>query len=514
MDPPATILPGQVAFRLLCHTATAGGVIGHSGTVIKRLENDTGARIRLENTVPNCHERVINVIGSSAMVRRIEIEGLGEMREVSQAQEALVRVFERVLEVEGTQEVEAVVGCRLLGGQGEIGAIMGRKGNVVDMIRKISGAQVRVLPRELLPACAFPTDELIQVMGGTVAVKKALLAIAQRLQFRSQMEKAEFLPQHNLSLPTLAGNSVDYSPFPIVHPLSPNTDKMVKLEEKSSRQKVVFRLLCAICTAGGVIGKGASYVKALERETGASIKLAASVAWAKERVATISALENPGPLYSPAQIATIRVFDRSIDIGVEMGVVLGTGKGDTVSARLLVTLKEVACLVDDGGKVASDISSVSVVKMQLLAGDHALHCSAEFDKVLKITGAYENVKSALYQVTDRLRDNMFSGIKPHVASSMHFPHSSLNISPYECEEITSPSEKVMTLTRELDQLGFSDKDESHYSPGLPHLQISGATIIVQDPCPGKGHGKVIVSRSLNQIEVAKSLLHAFVLPHP
>ncbi|KAM7519760.1 hypothetical protein LguiB_018722 [Lonicera macranthoides] len=314
-------------------------------------------------------------------------------------------------------------------------------------------------------------------MGGTVAVKKALLAIAQRLQYRSQMEKAEFLPQHSLSLPTLAGNSVDYSPSPIL---------------------------------GDVIGKGASYVKALERETGASIKLAASVAWAKERVATISALENPGPLYSPAQIATIRVFDRSIDIGVEMGVVPGTGKGDTVSARLLVTLKEVACLVDDGGKVASDISSVSVVKMQLLLGDHALHCSAEFDKVLKvqlflnykaienvldlivnfvqqqyteieresittgrcveavdrtsvvacatsnqydtsfslsITGAYENVKSALFQVTDRLGDNMSSSIEPHVASSMHFPHSSLNISPYECEEITSPSDKEMTLTQ-------------------------------------------------------------------
>ncbi|KAM7515803.1 hypothetical protein LguiA_005386 [Lonicera macranthoides] len=73
------------------------------------------------------------------MVRRIEIEGLGEMREVSQAQEALVRVFKRVLEMEGTQEVR----------------------------RKISGAQVRVLPRELLLACAFPTDELIQV-GGVV----------------------------------------------------------------------------------------------------------------------------------------------------------------------------------------------------------------------------------------------------------------------------------------------------------------------------------------------------------
>ncbi|KAM7519767.1 hypothetical protein LguiB_018729 [Lonicera macranthoides] len=69
------------------------------------------------------------------MVRRIEIEGLGEMREVSQAQEALVRVFKRVLEMEGTQE--------------------------------ISGAQVRVLLRELLLACTFPTDELIQV-GGVV----------------------------------------------------------------------------------------------------------------------------------------------------------------------------------------------------------------------------------------------------------------------------------------------------------------------------------------------------------
>lgn len=171
-DPPPV---GQVAFRLLCHVHTAGGVIGNSGSVIKQLETLTGSKIRFEESLPNCHERVINIVGDAAVEKKMSVGGgqEDEMADLSKAQAGLLRVFERVLEVEGnTRNFEnedterrsnEITVCRLLAQTGKIGALMGKGGKVVDGIRKRSGAKVRVL-KEQLPACAGPEEELVQVI--------------------------------------------------------------------------------------------------------------------------------------------------------------------------------------------------------------------------------------------------------------------------------------------------------------------------------------------------------------
>lgn len=152
-------IPPETAIRLLCHTDTAGGVIGWSGTFIKHLEWATGAKIQLEKTIPNCHERVINVTGNTRANRRIFFDG--EKWNVSQVQEALVRVFERVLEVEWNDS--GIVGCRLLAGFGQLGEVIGERGNVITKLEKSFGTKIRILPPDQLPDCAFPGDELIQV---------------------------------------------------------------------------------------------------------------------------------------------------------------------------------------------------------------------------------------------------------------------------------------------------------------------------------------------------------------
>lgn len=81
--------------------------------------------------------------------------------EVSRAQEGLIRVYERVLQVEGNEG--GAVGCRLLAIKSQIGALMGKGGAIVDGIRKSTGAKIKVLKKDQLPACAVPEEELIQV---------------------------------------------------------------------------------------------------------------------------------------------------------------------------------------------------------------------------------------------------------------------------------------------------------------------------------------------------------------
>jgi len=52
----------------------------------------------------------------------------------------------------------------------------------VERIRHESGARVRVLQYDQIPACAFPGDELIQITGNFSAVRKALLSVSSCLQ--------------------------------------------------------------------------------------------------------------------------------------------------------------------------------------------------------------------------------------------------------------------------------------------------------------------------------------------
>lgn len=62
-------------------------------------------------------------------------------------------------------------------------------------------------------------------------------------------------------------------------------------DAKGTQQEVVFRLLCSNDTAGSVIGRKGSIVRALENETGADIRFAAPKTSSGERVVTISAFE-------------------------------------------------------------------------------------------------------------------------------------------------------------------------------------------------------------------------------
>ncbi|KAL2538515.1 RNA-binding KH domain-containing protein [Forsythia ovata] len=233
-DPPVSLQPGQVAFRLLCRVHSAGGVIGSSGSVIKRLEALSGVKIRVEKALPNCHERVINIVGDATVEKKISMvvsSGNGgneheEMVEVSKAQEGLIRVFERVLELQGNggnenddinSNSKGLIGCRLLAAADQIGAVMGKGGKIVNGIRNSSGAKISVL-KEQMPACAAPQEAVIQIMGGVVAVKKALAAVSRCLQDckvgeRTPGQKSSHGVSHDSHKDSILNNNSDSPTF-------------------------------------------------------------------------------------------------------------------------------------------------------------------------------------------------------------------------------------------------------------------------------------------------------------
>ncbi|XVF17377.1 hypothetical protein REPUB_Repub10bG0116400 [Reevesia pubescens] len=427
-QPPTIVpLPGDVSFRIICHVSSIGGVIGNSGAVVSLLRRETSSRIHCEESVRGSAHRVILIVGSGSIERRFGL-GEGEECNVSCAQEAMIRVFERVWEVEAEREwgnacdgKEEEAYCGLLADTTQIGAVVGKGGKNIVRMRMESGAKIRILPP---PQCGRRTDELIQITGGTLAVKKALVAVSGCLQACPPLDREpmpmsipterpsrgtspdphkEFFPHLGSLLPPMPANSV--SGASNAHFSSMDADGDSNLDSYVTQKEVVFRMLCTNGAAGAIIGKRGAIVRALQNQTGASIMFASPITEYGERVVTVSALESLESWYSPAQNAVVLVFARSVEADIEKGLASGLSEGTAVTVRLLVASDLVSCLNDKGGRVLSEIVEVTGADVQILDEDLSLDHYPE--NVVQITGEYKSVQNAIFQVTSRLRDNLW-----------------------------------------------------------------------------------------------------------
>ncbi|KAK4844877.1 hypothetical protein QYF36_025480 [Acer negundo] len=413
------ILTGQVAFRIVCHVSVVGGLIGKAGSIISSISAETGCVIRCQEVIPGSDHRVVLVVGSGSIAKEGEERG-----EVSSAQEAVVRVFERVWEVEGEGKSDDVWYCGLLADKTHIRAVIGKGGRNVTRIRRETGAKIRMLPP---PTCAAKDEELIQITGGTLAVKKALIAVTSCLQDcprvgndlgpssgpvemvhhgdSSDPHREVFADLYSF-LPPSTENSVNS--LSKIHSSSTYVDRESSLDTKGTKQEVAFRLICSNNAAGGIIGKRGAIVRDLENQSGAFIKFTAPLTGSSERVVTVSALENPDTWDSPAQNAVNLVFSRSVEVDNPQGFSSGMSKDSTIIAKLLVESGLVGCLTANGGRVVLEMISKTGADIQILGGEQVPDYASENDLVVQITGKYKDVQNALFQVTGRLRQNHLS----------------------------------------------------------------------------------------------------------
>ncbi|MBA0772201.1 hypothetical protein Gotri_007617 [Gossypium trilobum] len=424
--PPKIVpLPGQVSFRVICHASSIGGLIGSSGAVVSQLRRETSSRIHCEESVGGSDHRVILVVGSGSVERQFSL-GEGEVCYVSCAQEAMIRVFQRVWEVEAEREwgnacdgEDEEAYCGVLAETAQIGFVVGKGGKNIVRMRTESGAKIRILPP---PPCGRKIDQLIQITGGTLAVKKALVAVSGYLQACPSTDKEPTqmsMPTEQPSRGTSPNSGEELFPhlsslFPpmlenLVRGVSNANFSLVvgdgdPKSDSDRTQKVVFRMLCSNGAAGAIIGKKGAIVKALQNHTGASIMFESLETDHRDRVVTISALENLESQYSPAQNAVVLVFARSVEADIERGFQSVLIKGTPVTLRLLVASNIVHCLKDKEGRVLFEIAELTGADIQVLVEELSLGHSPE--NVVQITGNYKSVQNAIFQVTSRLRDNL------------------------------------------------------------------------------------------------------------
>lgn len=506
---------------------------------------------------------MITVIANSSVNRTLSFseEGVNESSEVSAAQEALIKVFERILIVAAETDggyfaPGGVVSCRLLADKSVVGSVIGKGGKVIEKIRKDSGCRIRILVQDKLPSCALPTDEMVEIEGGILAIKKALLAVARCLQDCPYAHKGKIV----------VGRPHDAAPWETTHnghmdfpSISSDGDTGPSMDSRASQLEIVFRMLFSNDRLGSLIGKSGSIIQAIQNESGATVSIGAPVSDCDERLITITAMETLESQNSPAQKAVILVFNRSVDAGIQSSM------STTVSARILISPNQMGCLLGKGGSIIADMRKVTGAVIKIVGENQVPKCGLETDQVVLMTGEFVNVRDALYSVTGRLRNNLFSskmsngsGTRGTYARGNGYPsieHATLtqNIDGLKLSSSTdrsSPPAKWQSLMRAGNggmardvgmgstsvkggiELGSEGRSAivtnmsveivvpqnvigSVYGEKGSNLtrlrQISGAKVVVHEPRSGTTDHLVVISGTPDETQSAQSLLQAFIL---
>ncbi|KAL8195214.1 hypothetical protein R6Q57_025617 [Mikania cordata] len=508
----------STCFRLLCHTSRIGGVIGKSGSVIKQLQQDTSSKIRVLDAPPGSEYRVISVVADSTVNRTLlfveesyqETDGYEESDEytqVSAAQLALVRVYERVLSVAAEADgcffaSEGVVSCRLLANTSVVGFVIGRGGKVVEKIRNDIGCMIRFC-NERLPSCAMPADEMIEIEGCILAVKKALIAVAGRIQdcppsdrpgmaFGEHDNRFYQEPIHMDHFPPARTQIQEHSPTssanyasggPHFGSLSAETSPSMDFRTSQNQHEVVFRILCSSDCVGGVIGKSGTIVRAIENQTGTSIRTAYPLADCNERLITITAIESPESQNSPAQNSVILVFSRAVETAYEKGLD-SPSSGAPISAKLVIPHCQMGCLLGKGGSIMADMRKVTGSYIKIVNGSNFPGCASETDEVV-LAGAGNSMNG---HDVDRGSTSGKCGIELGRGGRSAI--------------ITNTTVEILVPGNDIGCV---------YGENGNNLTISGAKVVVHEPGPGKPDYVVVISGTPDQTQSAQSLLQAFIL---
>ncbi|GMH03137.1 hypothetical protein Nepgr_004976 [Nepenthes gracilis] len=218
--------PGDCVFRMIVPVLKVGSIIGRKGDLIKKMCEETRARIRVLEGAVGTPDRIVLISGKE------ELE-----ESMSPAMDAVIRVFRRVCGLpvnEADDNTAGAVGvafcsARLLIPSSQAISLIGKQGSTIKLIQENSGASVRVLSGDEVPSYVAPDERILELQGEAFKVLKALEGVVCHL--RKFLVDHSILPlfekAYNSTIPqerqveswpeklnfhtTRAGNATDYS---------------------------------------------------------------------------------------------------------------------------------------------------------------------------------------------------------------------------------------------------------------------------------------------------------------
>ncbi|KAL4568898.1 hypothetical protein LXL04_024515 [Taraxacum kok-saghyz] len=169
----------ETHYRILCPSRKIGGVIGKGGAIIKTLREQTQAKITIDDSVPGSEERIV-IIHSPSTKKPIK-QNNTDLQPQCTAQDALLKVHDKIVLEEDINNNEKLVIARMLVPNNTIGCLLGKRGDVIQRLRKETHANIRILAPDQLPVCGLKTDELLQISGKPDIVKRAIYEVSRLL---------------------------------------------------------------------------------------------------------------------------------------------------------------------------------------------------------------------------------------------------------------------------------------------------------------------------------------------
>ncbi|XP_050253817.1 RNA-binding KH domain-containing protein RCF3 [Quercus robur] len=167
----------DIVFRILCPIDKVDSVVGEADGILELLRNEIGVDVKVTDPVVGSDEQII-IISSEE----------GPDDEMFPAQEALLHIQTRIVDL--VPEKDNIITTRLLVPSSDIGCLEGRDGSLLEM-KRLTGANIQILPREELPLCVSGAEELVQIVGEIKAARDALVEVTSRL--RSHIYREFFL---------------------------------------------------------------------------------------------------------------------------------------------------------------------------------------------------------------------------------------------------------------------------------------------------------------------------------
>ncbi|KAK1550904.1 hypothetical protein Q3G72_026693 [Acer saccharum] len=168
--------PGDCVFRLIVPVTKVGSIIGRKGELIKKMCEDTRARIKVLDGPVGNPDRIVLISGK-------------EEPEVplSPAMDATIRIFKRVSELsenDGDAKASGATFCtiRLLVASTQAINLIGKQGSLIKSIQESTSASVRVLSGDELPVYASTDERVVEIQGEALKVLKALEAVVGHLR--------------------------------------------------------------------------------------------------------------------------------------------------------------------------------------------------------------------------------------------------------------------------------------------------------------------------------------------
>ncbi|XP_073721677.1 poly(rC)-binding protein 4-like isoform X2 [Misgurnus anguillicaudatus] len=279
-----------LTLRLLMHGKEVGSIIGKKGETVKRIREESNARINISEG--SCPERIITITGATECVFRAFTMITIKLEEDLAA-----------LVANGTVTSKPPVTLRLVIPASQCGSLIGKGGSKIKEIREKTGAQVQVAG-DLLPNS---TERGVTISGSQDAIIQCVKLICTViLESPPKGATIPYRPSPAPSAVLLAGNQaytvqnqygIPHSELAKLHqlsmqqglaPIAQPTATQVLSGMDSSSQTASQELLIPNDLIGSIIGRQGTKINEIRQVSGAQIKIGSQLDSTSDRHVTIT----------------------------------------------------------------------------------------------------------------------------------------------------------------------------------------------------------------------------------